>query len=101
MKLIRLVFWLIAFAAIAWFATSVPLGDRSLWGHLVAIWATPEAQDLKRGTEDEAKKVAERFRDELHRDGGATRPPSPERLDDRDRRDLDRVIRSKTTGRTP
>jgi hypothetical protein len=75
MFLFRLVFTLFACAALFWFATMVPLGNRPLWGHLKAISSTREARDLATGTRQEAAKMAERLRQELSspesaRDGG-------------------------------
>lgn len=71
MGLFKWLFYLLVFAAVAWFATSVPLGKRTLWGHLVAIGRTKEAKDLAEGTEEEARRIAEKMREELARDGGA------------------------------
>lgn len=96
----RLVRWLCSLAVLAvmiWFATTVPLGKRTLWGHLRAIFATQAAKDLADGTEEEARKVARRVREELHADGGTTprahRPLDP--IDERDRRGLDRLVRER------
>jgi hypothetical protein len=72
MRLIRFLGTLLLLAIIAYFATTVQLGKRTLWGHLVAIFSTPAAKDLADGTKEEAKKVADRLRRELRpRDGGA------------------------------
>jgi hypothetical protein len=68
--LFRLLLSLAMLAAFIWFATSVPLGKRTLWGHLHAIFATQAAKDLAEGTKEEAERVARRVRDELERDGG-------------------------------
>jgi hypothetical protein len=85
-RLIRFFFSLLMFAVLIWFATTVPLGKRTLWGHLRAIWGTPEAQDLAHGTVEEAKKVAGRVRE-----GAAP----AEKVDERDRRKLDELVREK------
>jgi hypothetical protein len=65
--LVRFVVSLAMLAAFVWFAVTVPLGKRTLWGHLHAIFATQEAKDLAEGTKEEAEKVARKVTDELHR----------------------------------
>jgi hypothetical protein len=68
--IVRFLFSLMVLAVVVWFATTVPLGKRTLWGHLRAIAGTQEAKDLAEGTAEEAHKVAERMR-QLRLDGGA------------------------------
>jgi hypothetical protein len=60
-SLVRFLFSLIIFAIVVWFAVSVPLGSRTLWGHLKAIAGTKEAKDFAEGTKEEAKKVADKL----------------------------------------
>lgn len=91
-RLIRFLISLAIFAAFIWFATTVTLGKRTLCGHLRAIFSTQEAKDLADGTKEEAKKVADRFRTELAKDGGAPLDP----LDDKDRAGLDKLVKQKT-----
>jgi hypothetical protein len=69
--LFRWLFYLLLGAAAVWFSTTVPLGKHTLFGHLVAIGRTKEAHELAEGTEEEARHVAEKVRNELSRDGGA------------------------------
>jgi hypothetical protein len=64
--LIRFLISLLMLAAFVWFAVSVPLGKRTLWGHTQAIFATQEAKDLAEGTKEEAEKVARKVKQELH-----------------------------------
>jgi hypothetical protein len=71
MFLFRWAFTLLIFAVVVWFATSVPLGKRPLFGHLKAIFATQEARDLADGTKEEAAKMADRMRQELSSPDGA------------------------------
>ena len=92
MKLLRLLFWLFVLALIVWFGTTVPIGKRTLFGHLHAIFATQAAQDLVEGTKEEAVKVGERVRAELRSDGGAP----AEKLDDTDRKQLDDLVKKVT-----
>ena len=95
MRLLRGLFWLAATVALIWFAATVPLGRRTLLGHLLAIARTPEAKELAEGTKEQAKKMVERVREEVRADGGAPSPPAEE-LDDDDRAALERVIRERT-----
>ncbi len=64
--LIRFATSLVMLAAFVWFAVTVPLGKRTLWGHLHAIFATQEAKDLAEGTKEEAERVARKVKEELH-----------------------------------
>jgi hypothetical protein len=73
--MIRLLVRLVMLGCFLWFATTVPLGKKTLWAHLSAIFATPEAKELAAGTKEEALRVAERLRrGEGGRDGGAAPP---------------------------
>src|SRR5437773_1154886 len=56
--LIRFLISLAMLAAFVWFAVSVPLGKRTLWGHTRAIFGSQEAKDLAEGTKEEAERVA-------------------------------------------
>ena len=78
-----------------WFSVMVPLGKRTLVGHLRAIAATPAAHDLADGTEEEARKVSERLRQELGHDGGTRATSAPEPLEPSDRRALDDLVRER------
>lgn len=102
-RLIRFLFSLLLLAVVVWFATNIPLGKRTLWGHLRAIFATQEAKDLAEGTKEEAKKVADKVREEMGHDGGhahhpdlgvAQKPLDP--VDVNDQRSLDKLVHEKT-----
>lgn len=74
--LVRFVISVVMLFAFVWFAVSVPLGKRTLWGHVQAIFATQEAHDLAEGTKEEAEKVAKKVKQELHpRDMAQTASP--------------------------
>lgn len=68
--MLRWAFRLLAFVAIVWLAATVPLGKRTLFGHLTAIARTPEARDLAEGTKEQAGRLAEKVREDLAVDGG-------------------------------
>lgn len=79
-RLIRWSFWLASFCALVYFAATVPLGSRTLVGHLHAIWSTQEAQDLAKGTRDKAGEVADRVKQQLDEDtrkNGEAQPAPP------------------------
>jgi len=63
--LVRFLFSCLMLVAVIWFSVTVPLGKRTLWGHVHAIFGTQEARDLADGTEEEAKKVAQKVKEEL------------------------------------
>jgi hypothetical protein len=75
--LVRFLMSIVMLAAFAWFAVTVPLGKRTLWGHVHAIFATQEAKDLAEGTKEEAEKVAQKVKAELHPADMAAAAPSP------------------------
>jgi hypothetical protein len=51
---IRLLVWLVIAAALVWCGATVKLGKRTFFGHVSAIWSTPEAQDMKQGIQEKA-----------------------------------------------
>jgi hypothetical protein len=93
-RLMRFLLSLALLGGMVWLATSVPLGKRTLWGHLRAISGTREARDLADGTADEAHKVTERLRRGLASDEPKHAPM--ETVDERDRRGLDRMVQQKS-----
>ena len=72
------------FAALVWFATSVPLGKHTLWGHVVRIARTDEARDLASGARETAVDVAKRMKDESRKDPPVTPPGRPSTDDHHD-----------------
>lgn len=100
-RLIRWLFSLVVSAIVIWFAVSVPLGDKTLWQHVRAIFGTKEAKDLARGVEEESKKVADKLRDRLGADAGAEPAPRHSRqpldpVEEGDRKQLDKLVKDKT-----
>ncbi len=75
--LVRFLISVVMLFAFVWFAVTVPLGKRTLWGHVHAIFATQEAKDLAEGTKEEAEKVARKVKQELHPRDMAEPPPPP------------------------
>ena len=66
MGFVRFLISLVMFLAFIWFAVTVKLGKRTLWGHTYAIFSSQEAQDLAKGTKEEAEKMARRVEKEIH-----------------------------------
>jgi len=56
--MIRFLVFLALAAGLAYCGATVPIGKRTLFGHVKAIWATPEAQDLKQGVKAKAGPAA-------------------------------------------
>lgn len=76
--LVRFLFSLVMLMAFVWFAVTVPLGKRTLWGHVHAIFGTQEAKDLAEGTKEEAEKVARKVKAELHQPDMAHAETTPQ-----------------------
>ena len=60
--MIRLLVFLALAAGFVWFGSSVQIGKRTLFGHVRAIWATEEVQDLKNGVEEKAAPAVDRVK---------------------------------------
>ena len=60
--MIRLLVFLALAAGFVWFGSSVQVGKRTLFGHVRAIWATEEVQDLKHGVEEKAAPAVDRVK---------------------------------------
>lgn len=58
--MIRFLVWLVIAAALVWCGATVKLGKRTFFGHVQAIWATPEAQDMKNGIQEKAGPVVDK-----------------------------------------
>jgi len=54
---IRLLIWLVLAVGLVVCGSTVKLGKRTFFGHVSAIWSTPEAQDMKNGIEEKAGPV--------------------------------------------
>ena len=76
-RLLRFLISSLMLSAFIWFAVSVPIGKRTLWGHVVRIARTDEARDLADGARETARDVAKRMQDEIHEraDAGVVPPP--------------------------
>jgi hypothetical protein len=90
-RLIRWAVSLVIFAIVVFFATTVQLGKRTLFGHIWAIIHTPEAKDLAEGTKEQAKRVAEKMKSEMKNDGAPKDAVTTE-----EQRDLDKLVREKS-----
>ena len=55
--MIRSLFWLVVIVALFVVCVTVPFGDKTMYGHISAIWHTKEAQDAKKGIEQKFDEV--------------------------------------------
>jgi len=60
--MIRLIVFLALAAGLAYCGATVKLGKRTLFGHVRAIWATEEVQDLKEGVKDNVGPTVDRVK---------------------------------------
>jgi hypothetical protein len=59
---IRLLVFLAFAGALAFCGATVKLGNRTFFGHVRAIWATDEAQQLKQGVKESAGPAANKLK---------------------------------------
>jgi hypothetical protein len=59
--MLRFLVYLALAIGLVWFATQVPLGKRTLVGHVRAIWHTSEVQELKDGVKEKAGPAVDRL----------------------------------------
>ncbi len=93
--MLKWLFRLVVLVVVVWFAETVQLGRHSLLGHLFAIAHTRAAKDLADGTKEAGGQLARRVRQELRADGGVERGRPDERLDDRDRAGLQKLVKER------
>ncbi len=60
--MIRLLVFLGLAGVLAYCGATVPLGKRTFFGHVKAIWSTEQVQDLKQGVEEKAGPAVERVK---------------------------------------
>ena len=94
-RLLRWMFSLLILAVVVFFSATVELGKRTLFGHLWAIVHTQEAKDLADGTKDQAKKVADRMKQEIKKDEEGKDAPK-EQVTHEEKQKLDKLVREKT-----
>ena len=72
--MIKLLFYLALAVGLAYCGATVKLGKRTFFGHVRAIWATEEVQDLKNGVQEKAGPAARDLKNKVH-DLTADDPP--------------------------
>jgi hypothetical protein len=72
-KLLKLLIGTVALGAFAWFGLTVPLGDRTLYGHITAIGHSKESRELVRGTKEKVGDLKRRIA------GGEAQHEKPEK----------------------
>lgn len=60
--MLRLLFILAIAAVIAYFGSTVKLGQRTFFGHVRAIWSTDEAKDMRKGLGEKAGPALDRMK---------------------------------------
>ncbi len=90
LKLIKVLVGLVCIGVFVWAGATVPLGERTLFGHLRAIGSTKESQDLVRGTKEKVTEVS-------HRIKGDDKPVAPiappqEKLTNGDRKEMKKLL---------
>ncbi len=97
-RLLRWAFSLVIFAIVVFFAATVELGKRTLFGHLWAIIHTQEAKDLADGTKDQAKRVAEKMKHEMKDEAGkdAAKDAPKDKISAEEQQKLDKLVHEKT-----
>ncbi len=60
--MIRLLVLLLVAGVLTYCGATVKLGERTFFGHVRAIWATDEVQDLKKGVEQKAGPAVDRVK---------------------------------------
>jgi hypothetical protein len=60
--MIRWLIILMIAGGLAFAGSTVMLGNRTFFGHVRAIWATEEVQDMKKGIEEKAAPAVERVK---------------------------------------
>jgi hypothetical protein len=63
---IKLLIYLAIAAGLAYCGATVKLGKRTFFGHVRAIWATEEVQDLKDGVKDNLGPAARTVKNKVH-----------------------------------
>ena len=64
--MIKLLFYLALAVGLAYCGATVKLGKRTFFGHVKAIWATEEVQDLKNGVQEKAGPAARDLKNKVH-----------------------------------
>jgi hypothetical protein len=59
--MLRFLVYLVIAIGLFYVATQVPIGKRTLVGHVRAIWHTEEVQELKDGVKEKAKPAVDRI----------------------------------------
>ena len=86
--MIRLLIFLAIAVGLTYCGATVKLGKRTFFGHVKAIWATDEAQQLKEGVKEKAGPAADRVKRGIEKgyetatedetgSGSAARKPAP------------------------
>ena len=98
-KLVKLLVGVVGLGVFVWWGLTVPLGGRTLFGHLSAIGSSKESQELVRGTKEKVGDLKKRIAgDEVAKVDKGDKPAKPaesapqERLSKADRKEIRHFI---------
>ena len=98
-KLIRFIIGVVILALAAYVVFFVPVGRHTMWGHLSAIWSTEEAQDMRDGISSKVGEVSKEVSAKSDEKVPEKRDDKiPDHITDKDRKDLDKLIKARTGG---
>ncbi len=60
--MIRFLVILVLLGMFVWFGATVNLGKRTFFGHISAVWSTPEAKDMTQDIKDKAGPAAKKLK---------------------------------------
>ncbi len=60
--MLRLLVTLVVLATIIFVGATVPMGKRTFFGHVRAIWSTDEAKDMREGVGDKTAPVVDKLK---------------------------------------
>jgi hypothetical protein len=83
--MIRLLLFLAIAVGLTYCGATVKLGKRTFFGHVQAIWSTPEAQELKDGVKEKAGPAADRVKRGIEKGYEAATEDEPGAGSDRSR----------------
>ena len=90
-KLIKLCIGVVGLGVFVWWGLTVPLGERTLFGHISAIGQSKESRELVRGTKQKVGDLKKRIAGEEAARAEKTAAPQ-ERLTNADRKEIRHFI---------
>ena len=92
-KLFKLIVSLLVLAAVAYFVTMVPMGQKTIWQHLQSIAGTPESKELVEGVKKTAQEVIHKTTGEAGEEAGEAARKVKDDLTPDDRKKLRKLLK--------